>query len=247
MMELFSKRLLVNLIFIICTGMHTCFLSAQNVSANNTGLRATEKEVLFVAFVTDLDKVAEKGVAVLIKSEDKSVTRKGITDIDGRYVCLVPKGKKYMVTVTKTSYDFNFVSNVPNVKGPVEFVQNYVINLFLDFKRSYVLDAVYFDPGKAEIKPECFSPLDTLVLTFQNNSRFRAEIAGFTDNVGNDNENMRLSQRRADAIRDYLISKGVPAHRVLAKGYGEKFPMASNDTEVGRTRNRRTEVKVIQE
>lgn len=217
------------------------------VSSNNTNLRATEKEVLFVAFVTDLDKVAEKGVAIQIKSEDKTIIKKGVTDIDGRFVTLVPKGKKYNITVTKTSYDFKFVSNVPNVKGPVEFVQNYVINLFLDFKRSYVLDAVYFDPGKAEIKPECLPSLDTLVLNFKNNDRFRAEIAGYTDNVGNDNENMRLSQRRADAIRDYLISKGVPAHRILAKGYGEKFPLASNNTEVGRTQNRRTEVKVIQE
>lgn len=221
-------------------------LSAQ-VSSNNTNLRATEKEALFVAFVTDLDKVAEKGVAVLIKSEDKTVTRQGVTDIDGRFVALVPKGKKYNVTVTKTSYDFNFVSVVPSVKGPVEFVQNYVINLFLDFKRSYVLDAVYFDPGKADIKPECMAELDTLVNVFAKNKRFRAEIAGFTDNVGNDNDNMRLSQRRADAIRDYLISKGVPAHRVLAKGYGEKFPLASNDSDIGRTKNRRTEVKVIQE
>jgi len=65
--------------------------------------------------------------------------------------------------------------------------------------------------------------------------------------VGNDGENIRLSQRRADAIRDYLIKKGVPPHRVLAKGYGEKFPLASNGSEEGRARNRRTEVKVIQE
>jgi outer membrane protein OmpA-like peptidoglycan-associated protein len=85
------------------------------------------------------------------------------------------------------------------------------------------------------------------VNNFKTNERFRAEIAGYTDNVGNDTDNMRLSQRRADAIRAYVISKGVSEHRVLAKGYGEKFPVADNGSETGRSRNRRTEVKVIME
>jgi OmpA-OmpF porin, OOP family len=206
-----------------------------------------ETEAMFVCLVTDLDKLPEENATVIIKSEDKTIVRQGITDVDGRFVAIVPKGKKYNVTVKKFSYDFKFVSQVPNVKGSLEFVQNYIINLFLDFRRSYCLNNMYFDPGKFDIKPECTPAIDSLVTIFKNNERFRAEIAGFTDDVGNDGENVRLSQRRADAIRQYLIDKGVPANRVLAKGYGEKFPIAANTSEIGRTKNRRTEVKVIQE
>ena len=113
--------------------------------------------------------------------------------------------------------------------------------------RSYCLNNMYFDPGKFDIKEECIPTVDSLVTIFKNNERFRAEIAGYTDDVGNEGENVRLSQRRADAIRTYLISKGVPAHRVLAKGYGKKFPIAANTSEEGRKKNRRTEIKVIQE
>ncbi|HVD98052.1 MAG TPA: OmpA family protein [Cytophagaceae bacterium] len=210
-------------------------------------IKPKENEAMFVCLVTDLDKVSEENAVVIIKSEDKTISKQGITDVDGRYVAIVPKGKKYNVTVKKFSYDFKFVSTVPQVKGPLEFVQNYVINLFLDFRRSYCLNDVFFEPGKWDIKEECIPVLDSLVNNFKTNERFRAEIAGYTDNVGNDTDNMRLSQRRADAIRAYVISKGVSEHRVLAKGYGEKFPVADNGSETGRSRNRRTEVKVIME
>lgn len=210
-------------------------------------IKPKENEAMFVCLVTDLDQVSEENATVIIKSEDKTITKQGTTDVDGRFVAIVPKGKKYNVTVKKFGYDFKFVSSVPLVKGPLEFVQNYVINLFLDFRRSYCLNNVYFDPGKWDIKEECIPVIDSLVNTFKTNERFRAEIAGYTDNVGNDTDNMRLSQRRADAIRNYILSKGILAHRVLAKGYGEKFPLADNGSEEGRSRNRRTEVKVIME
>jgi OOP family OmpA-OmpF porin len=215
--------------------------------ANGQNVKPKESEAIFVCLVTDLDKIPEENATVILKSEDKTISKQGVTDLDGRFVVIVPKGKKYNVTVKKFSYDFKFVSKVPNVKGSLEFVQNYVINMFLDFKRSYCLNNIFFDPGKFDIKQECTPAIDSLVTIFKTNERFRAEIAGFTDDVGNDGENVRLSQRRADAIRNYLIKKGVPSNRVLAKGYGEKFPLASNGSEVGRASNRRTEVKVIQE
>jgi OOP family OmpA-OmpF porin len=228
------------LLFILYNLLFIPLIEAQTTKPKET-------EAIFVCLVTDLNKLPEENANVVIRSSDKTIIKKGVTDFDGRFVVIVPKGKKYNVTVTKFSYDFDFVSTVPNVKGSLEFVQNYVINLFLDFKRSYCLTNVKFDPGKFDIKPESFPSIDSLATIFTTNERFRIEIAGFTDDVGNDGENIRLSQRRSDAIRDYLIKKGVPAHRVSAKGYGEKFPVASNGSEEGRANNRRTEVKVIQE
>ena len=218
----------------------------MNVSfAQNTKLKSTD--ATFVCLVTDLDKIAEENATVIIKSEDKTITKQGITDVDGKFIVVVPNGKTYHVVVKKFGYDFKFTSKIPKVSYPVEFVQNYVINMFLDFKRSYGLENIHFEAGKWDLKEECKPAIDSLLNTFKTNQRFRAEIAGYTDNVGNDAENMRLSQRRADAIRQYLISKGIQGGRILAKGYGEKFSIAPNDTEEGRSKNRRTEVKVIQE
>jgi outer membrane protein OmpA-like peptidoglycan-associated protein len=69
------------------------------------------------------------------------------------------------------------------------------------------------------------------------------EIGGYTDNVGNPTANQRISQQRADAVRRFLIEKGVSSDSLVAKGYGDSNPIASNDTEDGRFKNRRIEYK----
>ena len=71
------------------------------------------------------------------------------------------------------------------------------------------------------------------------------EIGGHTDSTGEDAYNMGLSQRRAESVRSYLVSKGVKASRLEAKGYGETKPVASNDTNEGRAKNRRVELKKL--
>jgi outer membrane protein OmpA-like peptidoglycan-associated protein len=73
----------------------------------------------------------------------------------------------------------------------------------------------------------------------------RIEVGGHTDNVGNDAANQLLSEERANAVRDFLIAHGIEASRVVAKGYGETRPVATNDTDEGRALNRRTEVTVL--
>ena len=73
------------------------------------------------------------------------------------------------------------------------------------------------------------------------------EIQGHTDNVGKEDDNLKLSQERADEVKKYLISKGIEESRVTAKGYGATMPIADNATEPGKSKNRRTSLKVIKE
>ncbi len=73
------------------------------------------------------------------------------------------------------------------------------------------------------------------------------EIGGHTDNVGDDKSNELLSQRRAESVKQYLVKKGVKPERVQTKGYGESMPIADNDSEEGRQKNRRTELKVVKD
>ena len=75
----------------------------------------------------------------------------------------------------------------------------------------------------------------------------KIELAGHTDSDGEAGMNMDLSQRRAETVRNYIIKKGVPANRVTAVGYGETEPVASNQTDEGKRKNRRTEVRIIKD
>jgi outer membrane protein OmpA-like peptidoglycan-associated protein len=105
----------------------------------------------------------------------------------------------------------------------------------------FVLNGVTFDTGKATIRAESYPRLDSVAEYMMHKKSARIQISGHTDNVGNPKVNKALSQKRAQACRDYLISKGVDGSRIEAIGYGDERPIASNDTEEGRQENRRIE------
>lgn len=104
------------------------------------------------------------------------------------------------------------------------------------------LGDVLFDTGRAELKSGAFSTIDRLATFLRENPERRVAIEGHTDAVGSDSSNLSLSQRRADAVRAALVSRGIDGTRITAKGLGEAVPVASNDTAEGRQRNRRVEV-----
>jgi OOP family OmpA-OmpF porin len=99
---------------------------------------------------------------------------------------------------------------------------------------------VQFDTNSASIKPESYAELDTFVQFFNEVPSAKGELQGHTDNVGKDAYNLKLSQRRADSVKAYVLSKGVdPARITSSKGYGEARPIADNNTVEGRAANRR--------
>lgn len=104
---------------------------------------------------------------------------------------------------------------------------------------------IFFETASYGLLPASTVELDKLVRLMKGNPQMRIEVGGHTDNVGKDADNQVLSERRAGAVRDFLIGHGIAADRVTAKGYGAKQPVASNDTEEGRALNRRTEVTVL--
>jgi outer membrane protein OmpA-like peptidoglycan-associated protein len=103
-------------------------------------------------------------------------------------------------------------------------------------------DTVYFDSGKATIQRRSFTLLDQVAkLLVEHPELEKVWIEGHTDSMGKPAENLRLSQRRAEAVRDYLIQKGVAPERLEAKGFGQEHPIADNKTDKGRAANRRVE------
>lgn len=235
------RRTFLLLSAIFCTGI----LWAQSNDFNE--LYPTETEAVMRFIVTDDNKIPEEGAVVHVESEDKSVIKDGIANIDGLFPVLLDEGKKYKIRVRKFGKEFNFELAVPLADGGFEYTQYLMVKVVTFYVRGFTLDHMLFDVGKWDIKKESTATLEKLYLSFVKNPKFKIEIAGHTDNSGNDDDNLRLSQRRADAIRDYLINKGVSEERLLSKGYGEKAPVAPNTSEYGKAKNRRTEVRVIEE
>jgi outer membrane protein OmpA-like peptidoglycan-associated protein len=105
-------------------------------------------------------------------------------------------------------------------------------------------ERVSFKSGRAELHESSFPILDMLA-SIARNCGARLEIAGHTDAAGDASVNLKLSQRRADAVRKYLVRSGVSAEQVEARGYGETQPIADNSTADGRKANRRIELRVL--
>ncbi len=115
----------------------------------------------------------------------------------------------------------------------------------IDKKQIKILEKVYFETAKADIKPQSFDLLDEVADTILANEIGRVRVEGHTDSRGSDSYNLDLSQRRADSVRAYLTAKGVPANQLIAVGYGETQPIASNNSESGRAQNRRVVFTLI--
>ena len=105
-----------------------------------------------------------------------------------------------------------------------------------------VLGDVNFDFDKATLKPTADEKIDKAVAHVNKMSGEQFELKGYTDSIGSEAYNLKLSQKRADAVRNAMIKKGAPADRITAKGYGEASPAASNSTKAGRAENRRVEL-----
>jgi outer membrane protein OmpA-like peptidoglycan-associated protein len=106
------------------------------------------------------------------------------------------------------------------------------------------LDDVLFDTGRAELKPGAQRSLDQIAAFLNENPERRVQVEGFTDSLGSNDFNQQLSQHRADAVATAIIQRGVSADRVRALGYGEEFPVASNNSAGSRQLNRRVEIIV---
>lgn len=111
-------------------------------------------------------------------------------------------------------------------------------------RKKIVLRGVHFDFNKSDIRADARPVLNEAIATLKQEGGIAVIAEGHTDSVGTDAYNMKLSQRRAQAVRDYLVAGGISPKRITSEGFGESNPVASNDTADGRAQNRRVELRV---
>jgi len=163
----------------------------------------------------------------------------------GKYLVSLPSGKNYGITVNSENCLF-YSDNVDllDKQGFKEMVKDIQLKK-IAVGSKVVLKNIFFDSGKSTLKDESQKELENLLAILNEVSTLKIEISGHTDNVGSSKFNKSLSEKRAKAVVDYLISKGISADRLTFVGYGLDQPIATNDTPEGRQQNRRTEFKVI--
>jgi outer membrane protein OmpA-like peptidoglycan-associated protein len=115
----------------------------------------------------------------------------------------------------------------------------------IKFGEKVVLKNIFFETASFDLLPESRVELNKLVAFMNNNPKIRIEIGGHTDNVGKHEDNQLLSENRAKAVKEYLVSNEIVETRIEYKGYAEVQPIDTNDSPEGRAKNRRTEFKVL--
>ncbi len=154
----------------------------------------------------------------------------------------------FTLSAEKPGYMFkNFKMTLPAAKSEATALKRSIEMDKLKVGLQSVLRNIYFDFDKATFQISSYDELNKIEQMMAVNDKIKVEISGHTDNIGKSNYNQWLSQKRANAVVAYLVNKGIDERRFIAKGYGEKQPLASNDNEAeGRSLNRRVEFKVIE-
>lgn len=163
----------------------------------------------------------------------------------GKYLVSLPSGKNYGIAVKKDGYLFHSENfDIPASADYLEVEKNIDLKK-VEIGQTIVLKNIFFDFDKATIRPESANELDRLIKLLMENPSLKIELGSHTDSKGSDDYNQKLSQSRSQSVVTYLIGKGIAADRLVAKGYGESVPVATNDTEEGRQQNRRTDFKIL--
>ena len=199
-------------------------------------------------------KVYDKETGKMLKAEYELInltigktTVKSTSDSEGNFLVCLPSGYNYGLNVSKPGYLFfseNFVFD-----GEHSAIEPFVKNINLSPVRvgeKLQLTNVFFEIDSWKLKKESVSELNNLAKLLIENGEIKIEIGGYTDSTGTDEYNLKLSEKRALSVVDYLIQVGIASARLKYKGYGNQSPVGDNVTSEGRKLNRRTEVKIIE-
>jgi len=207
--------------------------------------KPTKSPIRFTGRITDEDRNPIMADVIFNYDIDENSYRDVTgTDNNGRFDITLPYADKYVVTVNKDGY---FISSKEFY--PTDDSTTVEINFELQkmvVKKVFVFNNVQYEFDSAVILESSYPVLNDIVLSMINNPEIKIEVSGHTCNIGTAKYNLKLSERRAKSVVEYLLSKDVEPERLTFKGMGLTAPIADNGTPEGRILNRRVEVKVVE-
>ncbi len=194
-----------------------------------------------------LNKQTDNGVSCEIDltniNTSKKIKLKAKTNANGEVTVYVRKGDMYDVTINPQGYAFYSTQfSVKNNKKKKIIVK--LQELKKDTKIE--LNNITFETNSADLNVESYKELNKVIDLLEKNPKIKVEISAHTDDIGSESYNMKLSQKRAKSVVNYLISNDIQSDRLIAKGYGESQPLVPNTSDENRAKNRRVELKIIE-
>jgi len=211
----------------------------------NVIMKRKEQMVSIEGDILDENGNAIKGTIEIINNATGEVIAKTTADKLGKYLSKLQAGKNYGIVVSSDGYLFESLNlDIPPDKDrmrlpPIKLKK-------IEAGKNIVLNNIFFDFDKASLRSDSKPELERVAKVLNDNPSMKIEISGHTDSKGSATYNLKLSEARAKSVIDFLISSGTDKSKLTYKGYGLLKPIASNDTEEGRQKNRRTEFKVLE-
>ena len=209
------------------------------------------KEEKYKEQITILGKIYDMNTGGIIRNADVSIfdtldnqLNNLKSDTEGNFLIQTKFTERINLKVRQDGYlmnakEFNFSVNDESFERRYDFQLQRI-----EVGKVFALKNVLFEQGNSELLPESYVELNKLVDMMKDNPKLEIELGGHTDNSGTVEKNLRLSEDRVEAVKSYLVEKGIHASRVVGKGYGGDFPIASNNSDLTRRLNRRVEFKI---
>ena len=215
--------------------------SEQDAGSNKSNLLLVKGNIIDAI----TKKPIEAEIIILDNTKQEEVAKFKSNKESGEFLVSLPAGKNYALTITSKDYlfyseNFNLIDSTSFLKIGLKMEMNK-----LAANSTAILRNIFFDYGKSILKAESKVEIDRLLALLQDNPKMTIEISGHTDNVSSKRFNEELSKKRANAVANYLIQKGIDRKRFVTKGYYFSKPVADNNTKEGRRKNRRVEFKIL--
>jgi len=189
-------------------------------------------------------KTALEGEQVIFVNQSSKIKFTGVSNEKGKFTVDLPAGI-YDIQLKSIGDAMDYSTlEIPEL-GPDQYYNDMWMEVMIEEAKTFTLNNLNFATNKSDIKTNSYKVLDELVNYLKLKPNLKIRIDGHTDSVGEESANLTLSSNRAESVKTYLISKGIAASRLSTKGFGESMPIANNSTDIGKAKNRRTEIQIL--
>jgi len=199
-----------------------------------------------IVFDADTEKKLEARFELINLEKNEIVMEAKSDKVSGEFLVCIPTDNDYALNVSKEGY--LFYSDNFSLKGVHEITDPFIKDVALNAIKpgeKIILRNIFYATDSYELMDKSVAELDKLTKFLEENPDLEIEISGHTDNVGTNEYNLTLSEKRAQSVVEFLVEQGISIERLTYKGYGEEQPVDTNETDEGRANNRRTEIKIL--